>query len=641
MKKRPGFLTAVFLCCCLQNFCQEYGSYGSISNEEKQLKVCPFDKDADAVILVDEATSNYNEEHNLITQRHIRIKILREKGIDVANISIPFYSKDKFEFISDLEGIVYNDNGSGFYSSQELDRKSVFTKKTNDLYSEYKFAFPSVKVGSIIEYRYQSTMKHYGGLQDWYFQKELPVLLSKYKLYILPNTEFAYRIYKRTDLPITVKPDNREGSLYLEMQNIAGLRDEPYMDARDEYLQRITFQLSAYNNGFGTNKYMSSWEEVARELRNESSFGSQLEKSIPGTEDFLARVKIISAPLEKMKAVYNYVRGNISWNGYYTKFTNDGIRSAWAKKTGTSGEINLLLINLLKASGLDANPLLVCERSHGKVHLDYPFVDQFNSVFAAVKIDTNRYFLDATDKFTPAQTTPFDILNTTAFFISRKKNEMLNITDDAFHNSDHTNINILVNKDGNASGSAYVNSSGYAKITKLQEYSDNKLRFIEKQFKNMVTGISVADVEISNETTDSLPLEQKCNFSFPLPASGEYKFVPLNMLPGMNSNPFVGDNRFTNINFGYPQSFDLNTHVVVPDNYTVDAIPASIKLMNQDGSIVFTRKVFYDKEKMELACMLSMEIKKSLYLANEYDGLKDFYKKMFGYLNEQLVLKKK
>lgn len=640
MKKRP-VLIAVVLLCCIHSMAQEYGSYGNITADEKQLKICSFDKEADAVILVDEATSNYNEEHNLITQHHIRIKILREKGIDVANISIPFYSKDHFEFISDIAGIVYNDNGNGFYSSEELAGKSIYSKKTNELYSEVKFAFPSVKTGSIIEYHYLSTMKHYGGLQDWHFQKELPVVLSKYKLYILPNTEFAYRIYKRTDLPITVKPDKQEGSLYLEMQNIAGLREEPYMDARREYLQRITFQLSAFNNGYGTNKYMSSWEEVARELRNESSFGNQLDKSIPGTEEFMARVKVISSPLERMKAIYNYVRGNISWNGYYSKFTDDGIKSAWAKKTGTSGEINLILINLLKAAGLDANPLLVCERSHGKVHLDYPFVDQFNSVFAAVKIDTNRYFLDATDKFTPAQTTPFDILNTTAFFISRKKNEMLNITDDAFRHSDHTNISISVARDGNASGAAYINSTGYAKIIKLQEYSNNRQRFIEKQFKNLATGITVSDVDISNETTDSLPLVQKCSFSLSLPGSGEYKFVPLNMLPGMSSNPFISDNRFTNINFGYHQSIELNTHVLIPDNYTVDAMPAAIKLMNEGGDIIFTRKVFYDKEKMELACMVSLEIKKSLYLAAEYDELKEFYKKMFGFLNEQLVLKKK
>ena len=640
MKKRP-VLIAVVLLCRIHLMAQEYGSYGNITTEEKQLKICSFDKEADAVILVDEATSNYNEEHNLITQHHIRIKILREKGIDVANISIPFYSKDHFEYISDIAAAIYNDNGYGIYNTEMLDKKSVYTKKTNENFSEVRFAFPSVKAGSIIEYRYVSVMKHYGGLQDWYFQKELPVLYSKYKLYILPNTEFAYRVYKRTNLPITVKPDKQEGSLYLEMQNIAGLREEPYMDARADYLQRITFQLSAYNNGYGTNKYMSSWDEVARELRSESSFGNQLEKSIPGTEDFLTRVKAIPSLTERMKSVYDYVRGNLRWNGYYSKYSADGIKSAWIKKTGTSGEINLILINLLKAAGLEANPMLVSERSHGKVHLDYPFVDQFNSVFAAVKIDTNKYYLDAIDKFTPALTTPFDILNTTAFIISRKKSEMLNITDNVFRHSDHTNISISVARDGNAGGAAYINSTGYAKIIKVREYNNNRRQFIEKQFKNLATGIIVSDVEISNETNDSLPLVQKCNFSLSLPGSGEYKFVPLNMLPGMNSNPFIGDNRFTNINFGYQQSIELNTHVQIPDNYTVDAMPAAIKLTNGDGDIIFTRKVFYDKEKMELAFMVSLEIKKSLYLATEYDELKEFYKKMFGFLNEQLVLKKK
>ncbi len=38
---------------------------------------------------------------------------------------------------------------------------------------------------------------------------------------------------------------------------------------------------------------------------------------------------------------------------------------------------------------------------------------------------------------------------------------------------------------------------------------------------------------------------------------------------------------------------------------------------------------------------IRIEFKKSLYSVDEYGELKEFYKKMFDMLNEQIVLKKK
>lgn len=68
---------------------QEFTSYGMATNAELQMKQCSFDKDAKAVILLHEAFSDYDEKYHLVTNHHVRIKILKEDGIPVANISIP------------------------------------------------------------------------------------------------------------------------------------------------------------------------------------------------------------------------------------------------------------------------------------------------------------------------------------------------------------------------------------------------------------------------------------------------------------------------------------------------------------------------------------------------------------------------
>ncbi len=128
-----------------------------------------------------------------------------------------------------------------------------------------RFTFPSVKAGSIVEYRFQSTMKHYGGLEDWFFQRDIPVVLSKYMLYIVPGYEFTYQVHKNSNYEIKVVPEAKEGRVFFEMHNIPGLDDEPYMDARRDYTQRVMFQLSGYGSGSSNKRiYITSWDELTK-----------------------------------------------------------------------------------------------------------------------------------------------------------------------------------------------------------------------------------------------------------------------------------------------------------------------------------------------------------------------------------------
>ena len=323
-----------FLCLQLNAALAQLSPFAQISDKEIQLKECSFDTDADVVVLLDEAHSDYDDRYQLLTRRHIRLKILKEKGVADANISLQFYSKDDFEYITEVKAVTINTGAGGEVSTNAVDRKSIFTRKINERVGEVSFSFPAVKVGSILEYEYLSTMKHYGGLQDWYFQETRPVITSRYNLVIVPNTEFIYQVWKKPDLQVTVTPKESTNSVYFEMNNIPGLRNEPYIDSRRDYLQKVVFQLSAYGkgNGFGGNKYMTSWDEVARELRVYDGFGSVIGKTIPGTDEFINSVKASPNAMVKMKTVYDFVRSNMGWNGVYSRFAFDGLKSPWQKK---------------------------------------------------------------------------------------------------------------------------------------------------------------------------------------------------------------------------------------------------------------------------------------------------------------------
>jgi hypothetical protein len=612
--------------------------YGEITDSERDMTACSFDKEAEAVVLFDEATADHNDQYNLVTVRRIRLKILKAKGLHYGDIEIRYIHKDDAEYISNIEAYTCNYN-NGIADIKNVPSSAIYRKKINDRLTEVKIAMPDVKVGSIIEYRYTTTAKHYGYLEDWYFQRELPTMHSEFSLVVLPNYEFAYRVHKSDQLPVIIKQEKGSGKIYFEMSNIAGLRDEPFMDAENDYKQHVEFQLSGYQGHFGgTTRYMTTWEEVTRELMANPSFGVQLNKNLPGSEAILAAANMQPAPYQKMVSLYNFVYKNFSWNGIGGIGVQDGVKDCWDKKKGSSAEINLLLINLLKEAKLEVYPLLVSERGHGKVNPDYPFIDQFNKVMACVLIDGKRYILDAAGPYTPPFMTPFSVINTKAFVVNRKKGGIISLTETERQDQNMVVINARVDESGAMSGSAAILSQDYARLTRLRAWEHSKEHFKERYFTVYQPGLALDSLALDNIENDSLPLRQRFNFSVPANASGDYKLVNLNLFSGVAKNPFISDIRFTNIDYGCLQTHTLLEDITLPASLKLENLPKNVRMIMPDTSISLKRVLsLHDNI---LSVRIEIKTTRSVFTADEYDYVRDFYKKMAEMMNEPVVLRK-
>ena len=111
------------------------------------------------------------------------------------------------------------------------------------------------------------------------------------------------------------------------------------------------------------------------------------------------------------------------------------------------------------------------------------------------------------------------------------------------------------------------------------------------------------------------------------------------MFTGLQNNPFIVNDRFSNINFGYKKTVNLTFLVNLPANYKVDALPKNIKLINPSNTVTLTRQFFL--EKSQLVAKIKVDIDKTLFNVNEYAEVKDFFKQMVNLMNEQVILKKK
>ena len=614
-------------------------AFGSVDKSELEMKECDFDKNAEAMVLFEKGQTDFIPDKGIDFERHVRIKILNDKGKNRADIHLPYINWKNEEEIKDISAQVYNLDASGNIVVTKLDKKQIFEKQINKVLAEKVFTFPEVKPGSIIEYKY----KHLNAaVVNWYFQSSIPVKYSEFT-FDYPN-EIEILFTPKCYLPYEQKNNNSNTRTvrFFSMQNIPALRNEPYILNENDYLQRIESKpVAVYISGRREN-ITYTWPRVIKELMQHEFFGVQISKEIPRTADLDAALKTVSDPYHRMKIIFQYVKKNMEWNGSPGIWAGEGVKAAWKDKKGTAGEINLILINLLKDAGLNAKPILVSTHDHGLINIADAGTGQFNKVLAWVTIDKKTYVLDATEKECPVDLIPPDVLATEGLVISKIETFEWGWESLWKNNLQYKNMILLqgeVTKDGKLSGEASVNSYDYARLERIATARKGNKEFTERYFTSITPGVNIDSVVLENLEADSLPLVQRVYFNQQLNASGDYQYFSVNLFSGLEKNPFVADQRVSDVFFGNTQQHILISNISIPEGYEFDELPKNVKMIMPDTSIVITRISQANNERLSMR--ITLDFKKPFYSIEEYGGFKEFYKKLFDLLNEQFVIRKK
>jgi Domain of Unknown Function with PDB structure (DUF3857)/Transglutaminase-like superfamily len=615
-------------------------AFGKIDKADLEMKICDFDPDSEALYLMDVGEVQIMENlssWNVQTDRRVRIKILKEKGIQEADVKIYYYSKDRYEDISDLSGMVYNLDDAGNIVTTKLEKSLIFDKKADANYSVISFAFPNVKVGTVVEYKYRSFKKSGNvSIDDWTFQSNMAVRYSAYNLLIPSYFDFTYQLTRRQPVEVTTPQNDREGTWYI-MRNIPALRNEPFHAGLKDYYQRIDFQLAGYNPPSGRSQsFRTTWEKLTEELLEAEWFGQQIGKNLSGLNEINILTKLAKTPKEKIELIYKFVQKNMDWNGDNSR-GSDGIKQAWDKKSGTSGDINLILLTILKDAGIKAYPMLISTRENGKVNTTYPLLSQFDATYVYAEADGTAYVLDASDKYNPPHLIPYDVQLTEGFVVDKKAGGFISINDYNRKLKQTTAIHIEVDEKGEVKGEALINSFEYARNISTKNYKNGKL----KELLTAQEGITlkIDSIEVKNLANDSLPFEQKLSFSGTLQSSGDYTFIPYNLFNKFGKNPFVAEKRQTDVDFGFNQYYTIMGGYNLADNYEFEELPKNMTMIMPDTSIVLTR--IMQKDESTLSFRITLDFRRPQYSAEEYPDVKEYYKKMAAMLNEQIVIKKK
>ena len=418
--------------------------FGKVTIDELKEKMHPIDTSAVSAILFKKAKTTFNYTLSngfaITTEFSIKIKIYKKEGLKWAAFEIPYYVG--YEKLGDEKVIITNaftyNLVDGKIVKEKVSSESKFKEKTNEFWQTKIITFPNVKEGSIIELKYEYKSENLSEFPVFQYQYKIPVNYAQYiteiPLYFLYNaTQIGLEKVTLEDKleQVTARYDNASGmSDYVSFQqiktkyeafNVPKLIEEEYVNNMDYYYGKIVHELKTVQfPNQQPNQIASSWESVAKSIFEDKDFGSELNKSDYFTNDLKRIINNMDSMELRLKVVFEFVKNKMNWNGNLGFFTKSGVVAAYNENTGNVAEINLMLIAMLKSSGLDARPVLLSTKGNGATL--FPNKSKFDYVIASVVLDGKQYLLDATCKYCSIFNLPIRDLNDKGRLINKDGN---------------------------------------------------------------------------------------------------------------------------------------------------------------------------------------------------------------------------
>ncbi len=660
-------------------------SWGDIPAEHLAMDHYAPDSNAAAVILADYGNVWFNDDGQMIFERHTRIKILSEAGYDYGTVTIPYYAKGRAQRVKDLKGRTYVPGGE----THDMGKKSIFHEDINGDWKRVRFTLPALEPGAVIEYRYTLHSETGRYLPDWAFQKNEPVLWSEYRAKI-PEIYRYVSVYQgalqpevveqkpyseRMQWTITVRPDafdargretwrlatDVEGFAHRwVMKDVPALREEPYMTTPEDYRAKIRFQLAEIGQPSSgtvevstregtftipvtqlpTTKFMTTWEQLAEELMESELFGRKLKKNRAVRQQAEALVEGIEDPVARMQAVYDYLRTTMVWNNQRTVLAEQKLDKALTARSADSAEMALLLVSMLRAVGVEAHPVIISTRRHGRIVPLYPMLSQFNSVLAAALIDEQIYLLDATDPLRPHTLLPPEALNGSGFLV-REANPGWVALKAKERYVRQSFLAAQLDASGTLTAMLQTSDKGYSALRKRQllEEADSPEAFFETNVLSSFADLAIDSCAVADEAVDK-PLKGKASFSAPGYAQVAGDFIYLNAMPigRLGENPLRLKERTFPVDVIYPRTSMHTVQLTLPEGYTVQEAPENIRMTVPSGDALFQRMV--QLREGVLTVQTKFDIKKAVFEPEDYAALRSFYDQVVAAGAEQVVLKR-
>ncbi len=645
---------------------------GKVTIEELQEKAHSKEPDAVAAIIFKKGVVRFDYSQDsgfdMITTIKVKIKIYKKEGYDYANFSQRYYiGGNAKETVNFSNATTYN-IVDGKIEKSKLKKESIFDEKVNKFWNRKKIAMPNVKEGSIVEFEYEIKSEEIGTMEDWEFQSDIPVDYSELATYIpeyfvynisqrgylFPKVEKDIRqrtidyVYKEDFVPglntgtpkrINSSLNFKENLVTFVTTDFPSLKDEIFVNNIKNYISSVSHELSMVKFPEQPYKVFSTdWESVTKTIYENEYFGAELDKTNYFENDINKLIEGLNTREEKMIAIFNFVKSRLKWNEYFGYNCDIGVKKAYTEKIGNVADINLMLVAMLRYAGLDSNPILVSTRLNGIAM--FPNRNAFNYVIASVKLDSELILLDATDSNSIPNILPIRDLNWYGRLI--RKDGTSESVDLMPKNNSSENVNMIatIDNQGQVAGQVRDQYFDYYAFQFRESYGSLSLDSYLEKLEKKHSGLEIENYERINEKEIYQPLAEKYSFKSNNAVEiigDKMYFAPL-LFFALTENPFKQDEREYPVDFSYPTKDKFMITLNIPDGYQVETYPKEVAIALPEGYGGFRFTCTVEEKKIQLVASLNINV--AIIPSDDYDSLKEFFKKVVEKENEKIVLKK-
>jgi hypothetical protein len=597
---------------------------------------------------------------------YARIKVLSEKGKELATVELPYLRGGSK--ITDIKARTIHADGTVIPLVGKPEDLLIAKNKSKDgdlfQVNQKVFTLPSVEVGSILEYRYQLDYddNHYSSptweVQRPYFVHQAHYAFTPFKAFLpgLQNQTSSYLIDKHgrpanTLIWWPLLPNNTQvkadaGGVYdLKLTDIPAAPDEEWMPPIDSFLYKVHFY---YTSAVDTANF---WNSESKDWSKDVDHFAETSKSIREAVNGL--IAPGDSDLDKAKKLYKAVQA-LDNTDYSRKKSESEMKllklktakhaeDTWSQKSGSSEDIALLYLAMLRAAKLNAFAIKVVDRERALFNIRYLNFDQLDDTLIVLNTGGKEIVLDPGEKMSPLFTVSWR--HSGAGGVQQSKDGHYAITSPSQAYLDNKTVRIgdvTLDAQGAVTGSFRFVMTGQQALYWRQAALRNDPEEVKKQFDHELESLVPEGVEahiahfLGLDDPD-VNLIAIVNIHGTLGAATSKRLL----LPGYffqtrSHNSFVAqEKRIEPVDMHYGETVTDQVTYSLPAGFLVEGSPQDSKISWPDHAILVSKTVS-EPEKITIARTLARAF--SYAKPAEYQDLRGFYLKVAAADQQQLVL---
>lgn len=662
---RPCLLVLCFV-VSLASFAQKE-DWLPVAPQDLQYKEVPGNKGAAAVRLYH---AQYINDNTASCFFYERIKILNEKalagGNSYADVEIPILTFGDFvEQISDLKARTIKPDGSIVEFNGKVFDKVVF-KGRGIKFSAKAFTMPEVSVGSIIEYKYRTTL-NIPVLIDlkipvrnaWEIQDEL--FTVKESLYYQPDTGKRFQSLSRVEFEsggvrysnvmlnmkdFKEKIRDNGGDKSLELTNVQPFEAEEFMPPENNFKPTVIF----FTGHVGKVDVDKEWLDIGKTYYD---FYERIMGDNRGVKE--AAMKAIGGetdPGMKLRKIYDRVQQlrNLTFERRRTAEEskaehiqkNNNVADVMAHGYGSSEELTVLFVAMARSAGFDASMVMVPDRKRQFFVHDWTSRFQIDNRIAAVNLNGKTMYLEPGTRFCPYGFVRWNHTEIDALQLDRKGGTFIKAPSMSYDKSvTRRNADMVLSEDGTVKGRVVLQLTGAEALEHRLDAIDSdeagRKKALEDELKQWLPAGSIVKMDAAQgwENGDT-PLVVSFNVEVPNYASvaGKRLLIPAFLFQSKQNQAFAHGQRKYPIYFPYPFTENDTVSLQVPAGFTLESIP-----QKEDAQLPFARyQNVSNFDGVKFISQRQLAFNGIFFPVEKYSELKSFFGKVQAGDEQQAVL---